>query len=168
MKEDDRNRLIKPTIDYLLKQTFASGNLRSSRGSETDKLIHWCHGAPGLVHLLLKAHQVFSANATEEYLEAAEKCGQVIWQRGLLKKGHGLCHGISGNAYAFVALYQATKQDLYLHRALFFAEFMLAKHHSCREADRPYSLFEGMSGTVHFLDDVEKGLIGAKFPAFDL
>jgi hypothetical protein len=32
-----------------------------------------------------------------------------IWQRGLLKKGLGLCHGISGNGYAFLSAYRATR-----------------------------------------------------------
>jgi hypothetical protein len=26
-----------------------------------------------------------------------------IWKYGVLKKGFGLCHGISGNAYAFLS-----------------------------------------------------------------
>jgi hypothetical protein len=26
-----------------------------------------------------------------------------IWKFGVLKKGFGLCHGISGNAYAFIS-----------------------------------------------------------------
>jgi hypothetical protein len=26
-----------------------------------------------------------------------------IWKYGVLKKGFGLCHGISGNAYAFIS-----------------------------------------------------------------
>lgn len=26
-----------------------------------------------------------------------------IWKYGILKKGFGLCHGISGNAYAFLS-----------------------------------------------------------------
>ncbi len=35
--------------------------------------------------------------------------GEVIWSRGLLKKGWGLCHGTAGNGYAFIHLYQITK-----------------------------------------------------------
>lgn len=26
-----------------------------------------------------------------------------IWKYGVLKKGFGLCHGISGNAYSFIS-----------------------------------------------------------------
>lgn len=34
------------------------------------------------------------------------ECGEVIWKRGILRKGCGLCHGTAGNAYAFLSLYQ--------------------------------------------------------------
>lgn len=104
-------------------------------------MIHWCHGAPGAVHLFLLAFKLYKQ---QDYLEAAEKCGQVIWQRGLLKKGYGLCHGISGNAYAFLALYEATQDGRYLNRAKHFCRFLFDYgDHNCRLPDRPYSLFEG-------------------------
>jgi hypothetical protein len=32
-----------------------------------------------------------------------EKSLNHIWEYGILKKGFGLCHGISGNAYTFIA-----------------------------------------------------------------
>ena len=38
-------------------------------------------------------------------------------------------------------------------------------NHGCRTPDRPYSLFEGMSGTVCFLDDI-LNVETAKFPCF--
>ena len=39
-------------------------------------------------------------------MESAIKAGELIWERGLLKKGNGLCHGTAGNGYAFIHLYQ--------------------------------------------------------------
>jgi hypothetical protein len=48
---------------------------------------------------------------------------EVVWARGLLRKGVGLCHGISGNAYVFLYLFRSTRGDDYLHRALAFARF---------------------------------------------
>ena len=53
----------------------------------------------------------------KKYLRAAEKCGEVIWKRGLLRKGYGLCHGSAGNGYAFLGLYKATKNEIYLYQA---------------------------------------------------
>ena len=58
--------------------------------------------------------QTFGDN---RYLEKAKQCGNVIWERGLLLKGSGICHGVSGNAYAFLKLYQITKHPAYLYRA---------------------------------------------------
>lgn len=164
LSSDVLENLVRPSVDYLKSSMFPSGNLPSSRGSEQDKLIHWCHGAPGVVHLFLMAHQVYKSQA---YLEAAKRCGDVIWRRGMLKKGYGLCHGTCGNAYAFVALYQSTNDDTYLKKARVFTQFVLEfGKHGCRTPDRPYSLFEGMCGTIHFLDDMQRNPEEAKFPCF--
>jgi len=44
----------------------------------------------------------------EKYLNAAEQYADIVWQRGLLTKGYGLCHGVSGNSYTFMSLFQLT------------------------------------------------------------
>lgn len=54
----------------------------------------------------------------DKYLNAAKVCSDVIWQRGLLKKGYGLCHGVAGNGYAHLRVFQVTKDMKYLYRAL--------------------------------------------------
>lgn len=46
-----------------------------------------------------------------------------MWQRGLVRKGLGLCHGICGNGYAFLSAYRATHDESYLQQALAFAHF---------------------------------------------
>ncbi|XP_046745140.1 lanC-like protein 2 isoform X2 [Diprion similis] len=97
---------IEPAICYLIKMRFASGNFPSSVGNQSDKLVHWCHGAPSMTMLFCQAYQVF---ANPEYLRVALECGDVVWSRGLLKKGYGICHGVAGNAYTFLYLYQTTK-----------------------------------------------------------
>jgi hypothetical protein len=35
--------------------------------------------------------------------EIVQKGLKYVWEYGILKKGFGLCHGISGNAYLFIA-----------------------------------------------------------------
>lgn len=45
------------------------------------------------------------------------ECSDVIWQRGLLRKGYGICHGTSGNGYSFLSLYRLTQDKKYLYRA---------------------------------------------------
>ena len=63
---------------------------------------------------MLTAHKVWAAD-TDKYLTAAKKAGDLIWQRGLIKKGPGLCHGVAGNGYAFLHLYQVcdVKSNVY-------------------------------------------------------
>jgi lantibiotic modifying enzyme len=49
---------VKGTLRYLIKNRFSSGNYPSSEGSESDRLVHWCHGAPGVTLTLVKAAEV--------------------------------------------------------------------------------------------------------------
>ena len=83
--------------------------------------------------------------------------------------GYGLCHGSAGNAYAFIRMFQLTNEQQYLYRAIKFAEWSGEQYgtHGCRIADRPYSLFEGLAGTIYFLLDLQRPL-EARFPAFQL
>jgi len=103
------------------------------------------------------------------YLYAAEKCADVIWFRGLLKKGYSLCHGVAGNAYCFLEMFQTTKSEKHLYRAIKFAEYCLdyTKQREEYAPDRPMSLFEGMSGPMYLLLDIQDPS-NAKFPGFTL
>ncbi|XP_059476634.1 glutathione S-transferase LANCL1-like [Neocloeon triangulifer] len=162
-KKDELEHLICQTLDFVLNLCFPSGNFPSSIGNNSDRLVHWCHGAPAFVPVLCLAYKVF---AQERYLHAAETCAKVIWKRGLLKKGYGLCHGVSGNGYALLHLYQTTKNIKYLYQGLQFARWCTTyDKNQTRKPDRPYSLFEGLAGTIHFLVDAQNPE-GAKFPAF--
>lgn len=188
------NQLVQPATDFLLGVCFPSGNLPSSlESSHTDRLVHWCHGAPGFVHLMAHAHKVrldhnrlldFNTLSTihslvahillqtygnQYYLDAAVKCGEVVWERGLLRKGYGLCHGVSGNAYTFLQLYQLTGKVLYFNRAVRFAEWCVSSaQRECRVPDRPYSLFEGLAGVTYFYVDLLALPDSATFPALEL
>ena len=53
-----------------------------------------------------------------KYLDAAVDCGEVVWDRGLLRKGYGLCHGVAGNAYTFLQLFRLTSRAEYFNRAV--------------------------------------------------
>ncbi|KAG8572618.1 hypothetical protein GDO81_012106 [Engystomops pustulosus] len=112
--QETLTELVKPSIDYVRHKKFRSGNYPSSLSNETDRLVHWCHGAPGVIHMLLQAHKLFKE---DKYLKDAVECADVIWQRGLLRKGYGICHGTSGNGYAFLSLYNHTQDKKYLYRA---------------------------------------------------
>ncbi|XP_071650632.1 lanC-like protein 2 isoform X2 [Temnothorax longispinosus] len=156
---------IKPSLYYLQKLQFSSGNFPSSMGNSSDKLVQWCHGAPGMSALFCLAYKVFEDGT---FLETAIQCGEVIWERGLLKKGYSICHGVAGNGYAFMHLFQQTKDIKYLYRACKFAEWCFHYgSHQTRLPDRPFSLFEGLAGVIYFLLDIQQPHL-TKFPTYDI
>ncbi|EDL88039.1 rCG52346, isoform CRA_c [Rattus norvegicus] len=57
--QETLTEMVKPSIDYVRHKKFRSGNYPSSLSNETDRLVHWCHGAPGVIHMLLRAYQVW-------------------------------------------------------------------------------------------------------------
>nr|BAH72064.1 ACYPI006330 [Acyrthosiphon pisum] len=140
--------------------------LNSRKRPESDELVHWCHGAPGVIYLLAKAYLVFKEPS---YLECCLKCGDLVWTKGLLKKGPGLCHGIAGNGYVFLLLYRLTGDKKHLNRAVQFGKFIFTDEciQGSRRPDNLYSLYEGLAGTVCYLSDLtqpEK----ASFPFLDV
>ncbi|KXZ51592.1 hypothetical protein GPECTOR_12g556 [Gonium pectorale] len=133
-------------------------------------LVHWCHGSTGAVLMWCKAYEVFGDPA---YLAAAQRAGEVVWQLGLLRKGHGLCHGTSGNAYVLLTLHRASRQPAWLARARQFAAHMGSEEgRSVYDTpDRPLSLFEGRAGALCLLADLlapDGGATAARFPALEL
>lgn len=168
----DASRDVRLTVDFILGVQQSNGNFPCAmdelggRRPEQEELIHWCHGAPGVVYMLARAYIVFK---DEKYLRACLKCGEVTWQRGLLRKGPGLCHGVAGGGYVFLLLHRLTGDQHHLYRAHQFASFIFTEHFGrrARRPDCPFSLFEGIAGTVCFLADLlhpEK----AAFPFFDV
>ncbi|XP_015515778.2 lanC-like protein 3 [Neodiprion virginianus] len=153
-------KLVQASVDYLLGLQTKSGNFpcamdeldRRSR-SEIDELVHWCHGAPGVVYLMAAAYLHWK---DERYLESCLKCGELTWRKGLLKKGPGICHGIAGSGYVFLLLYRLTQDPKHWHRAAAFANFLKSDefYQNARRPDSPYSLYEGFAGTACFLADL--------------
>ncbi len=143
--------------------------LLPSRHSEPEKCtdkIHWCNGTTGAVFLFARAYELFREPA---YLDAARRAAEQVWRYGLLRKGNGLCHGIAGNAYAFLSLYRASSEKRQLDRALHFARFTWTDRitREQRASDRPWSLYEGRMGTLCFyLDCLDPAR--ARFPAFEV
>eukprot|EP00731_Ephydatia_muelleri_P022800 Em0015g383a len=137
-------------VDYLLSLKMSLGNFPGSLESAgTDKLVHWCHGAAGVVHMFAHAYRVFG---DRKYLDAAMDCEEVVWDRGILRKGYGLCHGVAGNALTFLQLFRLTTRPEYFNRAVKFAEWCLSSsERKCRIPDHSYSLFE-VFGDRKYLD----------------
>ncbi len=163
---------VRASLDCLADCVEAEGGMLEvlpSRHSEprvfTDK-VHWCNGTTGAVFLFARAYEVFGEGA---YLEAARRAAEHVWRYGLLRKGNGLCHGIAGNAYAFLSLYRTTSEKRQLDRALHFARFSWSDRvtRAQRASDRPWSLYEGRMGTLCFyLDCLDPNR--ARFPAFEV
>ncbi|CAI4225937.1 unnamed protein product [Auanema sp. JU1783] len=150
--------LVRQASEWLLKTQFPNGNFPSSLRTfikpKASPQIHWCHGAPGVVYVALFMYKYFKV---ENYLEIAISSGELIWKEGVLKKGPGLCHGISGNAYPFIYLWRATNDRKWLQRAKCFAKLMMdsniVRQQDLIEAER-YSLFEGWGGAICLLVDL--------------
>ncbi|KAL5987660.1 hypothetical protein ACLOJK_035410 [Asimina triloba] len=165
----EEQELVKGTLCYMVKNRFASGNYPSSEGKDADRLVHWCHGAPGIALTLAKAAEVFH---DEMFLKAAVDAGELVWNQGLLKRV-GICHGVSGNAYVFLTLYRLTGDVKFLYKAKAFASFLLDKAENLilegrmHGGDRPYSLFEGSGGMAYLLLDMTNPAEG-RFPAYEL
>lgn len=147
---------IKTTVDFIASLQTGEGNwpcCMEETGLSEHKLVHWCHGAPGTVYLMAKAYLVFK---DEKFRNACIKAGEVVWNKGLLRKGPGICHGVAGNGYVFLLLFRLTGDEKYLHRANLFAAFMTTDEflRDARLPDNQESLYEGTAGTVCYLADL--------------
>ena len=165
-------QLVYDTLMCVLQSEEGPGEYSSSCSASSggDPMVHWCHGAGGLVFLFCRAYEFFGDAV---FLEAALRCGQLIWQRGILRKGPGLCHGVSGNGFALLAIFKTLSRTeppssslskellaqarpaLWYWRACKFAQVLFTADGSFRlEAntpDRPASLYEGWAGVGPFL-----------------
>jgi lantibiotic modifying enzyme len=153
-----------PAVNYLLSQRHPSCNLRSSLSSQLDQLVQWCHGAPGLVPLLTALHH-HAPHAS--FLQEAVRCATPVWQRGLLRKGHGLCHGTLGNAYTFLDLFQTTEDPTWLSKAVHFAEWSLGQRDVAKKYDKEMKLFDGLAGLIYFYCEMLEPK-SAAFPGFQV
>jgi len=151
-------KLLQDALAYCIGLRLASGNFPSSDSTDpdydpNDKLVQWCHGAPALALACIKAYELWGE---ARHLQAATELAQVVWERGLLRKGIGLCHGIGGNGYVFLRLFEVTQDSTHLQRAVSFAQFALEGPHRDEllvQAEAPSSLANGRAGFACFLAD---------------
>jgi hypothetical protein len=122
--------------------------------------LQWCTGAPGVL-----------AGAWDYLDEDLLLAGaDLIWHAGahLDEKGHGLCHGTSGNGFALLKAFARTGDERWLGRARRFALHALAQAERIATANgrRRYSLFTGDIGTALFA----ASCLGAdtRFPIIDV
>jgi hypothetical protein len=120
----------------------------------SDGRLQWCVGAPGIV------------SAARDYLEEELLLAgaELVWRAGPPgeEKGHGICHGTSGNGFALLAAFERTQDELWLDRARRFAVHALAQ--AARMPER-HSLFTGGAGTALFAAACLDG--DARFPVLE-
>jgi lantibiotic modifying enzyme len=141
------------SASVLSRHAFREDGLANWPGSPRPQLarprdgricLQWCTGAPGVV-----------AGAWEYLDEDLLLAGaELIWRAGAHgdKKGHGLCHGTSGNGFALLKAFARTGDERWLERARRFAVHALAQAERIAAANghRRYSLFNGDVGTALF------------------
>jgi lantibiotic modifying enzyme len=166
--EPDRG-LASETAAVLSRTAFREGGFANWPGSPRPQLarprdgrvcLQWCTGAPGVLA------GAFDYIDEDLVLAAAE----LIWQAGAHGdgKGHGLCHGTSGNGFALLKAFARTGDERWLERARRFAVHALAQAERSGAANgrRRYSLFTGDVGTALFaaacLD------LDTRFPVIDV
>ena len=118
-------------------------NWPGAPGRRPERL-QWCTGAPGIV-----------AGAWEYLDEELLLSGaELIWTAGAHgdEKGHGICHGTSGNGFALLKAFARTGDERWLERARRFAVHALVQAERLRRANGRgrYSLWTGDVGTALF------------------
>ncbi|SOV11878.1 G-protein coupled receptor, putative [Plasmodium sp. gorilla clade G2] len=161
------------TDNFNIYSSVKIDNMSSEQKTKKKKkeiLLQWCHGNIGYIILLIKLLEYdniptyFKTKYNKEYIN---NMGLLIWRKGLLKKGLGLCHGISGNGIIFLYLYNYTQNKIWYLRAYKYALFSIKYFHKfCNIPDRPLSLFEGYAALVVFLSFILKPEL-VHFPAHD-
>jgi lantibiotic modifying enzyme len=110
------------TGDVLERTAFREDGLANWPGAPRPQLarprdgricLQWCTGAPGIV-----------AGACDYLDEQLLLAGaELVWRAGAHgdEKGHGICHGTSGNGFALLKAFARTGDERWLERARAFA-----------------------------------------------
>jgi hypothetical protein len=127
-------------------------------------LVQHCHGAPGMINCLAE----LPTGLSPEFDHLLVKGGELTWRAGPSSKGSNLCHGTSGNGYAFLKLYRRTGNKVWLERARAFAMHAIGQceRHAQKYAQLRYSLWTGDLGLAVFLWGCIQG--EAHFPTLDV
>jgi hypothetical protein len=135
--DDPRNEALRTESAAALSRAARREDGLANWGGEGK--LQWCASGPGVV------------SASRDYLdeELLLAGAELVWLAGPsgAEKGHGICHGTSGNGFALLAAFERTQDELWLDRARRFAVHALGQ--AARLPGR-YSLFTGGAGTALF------------------
>lgn len=83
-------------------------------GNPTSSLVQVCHGSPGLLLLMYCARRnahLMTNYWQPEWDQAIHLATERIWEEGLLSKGGGLCHGVTGNMWPLLLMHDCFEYD---------------------------------------------------------
>jgi hypothetical protein len=120
------------------------------RPGRTNKLMQWCHGAPGVITAIAADYPHGQSSDMDAMLLAG---GEAVWTAGPVSKGYGLCHGTAGNGYAFLKLFKRTGNALWLDRARAFAMHAIVQRRAMYQqyGVGRYNLWTGDLGLAVYL-----------------
>ena len=160
--------LLLENIKYIgTLQIKSTGNFPSDvQGNDSGDKVHFCHGCIGAIPLFLLAEELYPNNNFKDIAFLSNNC---LWERGLLYKGNGVCHGMSGVIYGLIELYKFSKNELYLKEAVGICQgtydedvqALVKKYEDPQRKcigipDTPYSLMEGEGGCLVMYYDLVK------------
>ena len=153
--DDGRRRELERQTAAILARTavvedgVANWPWRVEEGGELQ--VQWCDGAPGI----LSSTAPF---LDEELLLAG---AELVWHAGPHgpEKGSSICHGTASGAYALLAVFARTGDELWLDRARRLAAHALAQVERAREerGHGRYSLWTGDLGVALLAVDCLEG-----------
>jgi hypothetical protein len=155
--EDRREVLERETGETLRRLAVTEDGLVNwpAREGGDPEHLQWCYGAPGIV--------IAAADYLDEELLLA--AAELTWQAGpsSMDKGSGICHGTSGNGFAFLKVFERTGDDVWLERARRFAMHALGQIE--RRGTGRYSLWTGDVGVALYAAGCLEAT--AAYPIFD-
>ena len=172
-------------LNYIKSKQINNGNFPDDvKGEDYDDKVHFCHGCVGAVHLFLLAEELFPNN---DFDKVAKNCNRCLWERGILYKGNGVCHGMSGTCYALMKLYINSNDNLYLKEAACIASATFDKKIQSLVSDycdpqrkrrgipdTPFSLMEGDGGLLIMYYDLialiekDKDIMTKVLPGYEI
>ena len=135
-------------VKYICSFQMPGGNFPSCVGNNEGTLVQLRHGAPGVI--------VFMSEVENVSLSVMRCAADCVWNAGLLTKGVGLFHGVSGNAFALLAVFQKTGEQRWLNMAHSFARFAVDRCQTAfsdlvMESNQPFGLVNGIGGLICLL-----------------
>ncbi|SDE88994.1 serine/threonine protein kinase [Dyadobacter soli] len=121
----------------------------------------WCHGSAGYTFLWTA---LFHFTSDECYLELAQKTAAYFLNAAQPGMNGSLCCGRSGECYALLSVYNASKNDFYLTEAKRIAKQMLPHVYSGQM--RNHSLYKGNIGAAVLFEELDRPEF-ARMPLFE-